>query len=66
MKSFTSLRGKMVYKPGTNFRIDFATLCVSGVLVNAYKALQLAAKLEYIHYNSVSSTMRYRKNTYYS
>jgi cell wall-associated protease len=42
MKSVTSLKGKMVYKPGTQDTVDFATLCVSGGVVNAYKALQLA------------------------
>lgn len=43
MKSVTSLKDKMVYKPGTQDTVDFATLCVSGGVVNAYKALQLAA-----------------------
>ncbi len=42
MKSVTSLKGKMVYKPGTEEKVDFSTLCVSGGVVNAYKALQLA------------------------
>lgn len=46
MKSVTSLKGKIVYKPGTKEKVDFSTLCVSGGVVNAYKALQLAA-----HYN---------------
>jgi cell wall-associated protease len=45
IKSVTSLKGKMVYKPGTQEKVDFATLCVSGGVVNAYKALQLAAKV---------------------
>jgi cell wall-associated protease len=45
MKSVTSLKGKMVYKPGTEEKVDFSTLCVSGGVVNAYKALQLAAQL---------------------
>lgn len=44
MKSVTSLKGKMVYKPGTEEKVDFSTLCVSGGVVNAYKALQLAAQ----------------------
>jgi cell wall-associated protease len=35
----------MVYKPGTEEKVDFSTLCVSGGVVNAYKALQLAAQL---------------------
>lgn len=46
MKSVTPLKGKVVYKPGTKEKVDFSTLCVSGGVVNAYKALQLAA-----HYN---------------
>ena len=45
MKSVTSLKGKMVYKPGTEEKVDFSTLCVSGGVVNAYKALQLAAEI---------------------
>ncbi|MEO6820860.1 MAG: S8 family serine peptidase, partial [Ginsengibacter sp.] len=43
LKSVTSLKGKKVYKPGTEEMVDFSTLCVSGGVVNAYKALQLAA-----------------------
>lgn len=43
MQSVTSLKGKMVYKPGTREKADMSTLCVSGGVVNAYKALQLAA-----------------------
>lgn len=46
LKSVTLLKGKIVYKPGTKEKVDFSTLCVSGGVVNAYKALQLAA-----HYN---------------
>ncbi|MEO6820861.1 MAG: S8 family peptidase [Ginsengibacter sp.] len=46
LKSVTSLKGKKVYKPGTKEMVDFSMLCVSGGVVNAYKALQLAA-----HYN---------------
>ena len=46
LKSVTSLKDKIVYKPGTKEKVDFSTLCVSGGVVNAYKALQLAA-----HYN---------------
>ncbi len=44
MRSVTSLKGKKVNKPGTKQQVDFATLCVSGGVVNAYKALQLAAQ----------------------
>jgi len=42
MKSVTPLKGKMVFKPGTKEKVDFGTLCVSGGVVNAYQALQLA------------------------
>jgi cell wall-associated protease len=35
----------MVYKPGTEEKVDFSTLCVSGGVVNAYKALQLAGEI---------------------
>ncbi|MFS8082840.1 MAG: S8 family peptidase [Ginsengibacter sp.] len=42
LKSVTSLKGKIVYKPGTKEKVDFSTLCVSGGVVNAFKALQLA------------------------
>ena len=44
IKSVTSLKGKMVNKPHSKEKTDFSTLCVSGGIVNAYKALQLAAK----------------------
>lgn len=43
MKSVKSLKGKIVYKPGTKEEIDFSSLCVSGGIVNAYEALKLAA-----------------------
>jgi hypothetical protein len=33
----------MVYRPGTKVQVDFGELCVSGGVVNAYKALELAA-----------------------
>ena len=42
LKSVTSLKGKIVYKPNSLEKVDFATLCVTGGVVNAYKALQLA------------------------
>ena len=45
MQSVTSLKGKMVYKPGTQEEVDFASLCVSGGIVNAYRALQVAGKI---------------------
>jgi cell wall-associated protease len=45
MRSVTSLKGKMVYKPGTKEKVEFSSLCVSGGIVNAYKALQFAATM---------------------
>ncbi len=47
IKSVTSFKGKIVNKPGTygKVKVDFAKLCVSGGVVNAYKALQLAKKI---------------------
>jgi cell wall-associated protease len=43
MRSVVSLRGKQVYQPGSKSPVDFGGLCVSGGVVNAYHALQLAA-----------------------
>jgi len=43
LKSVTSLKGKIVYEPGTKKKVDFSTLCSTGGVINAYKALQLAA-----------------------
>jgi cell wall-associated protease len=43
LRSVTLLHGKMVYKPGTKVQVDFGGLCASGGVVNAYKALELAA-----------------------
>ena len=45
LQSVTPLKGKMVYKPGTKEKVDFATLSVTGGVLNAYNALQLAAKV---------------------
>jgi cell wall-associated protease len=45
LKSVTSLKGKMVYKPGTKQKVDFATLSQTGGVLNAYNALQLAAEI---------------------
>jgi cell wall-associated protease len=45
LRSVTPLKGKMVYKPGTKEKVDFATLSVTGGVLNAYNALQLAAKV---------------------
>jgi len=44
LSSVTPLQGKTVYRPGTRIKVDFATLCASGGVLNAYQALQLAAK----------------------
>ena len=43
LESVTPLRGKMVYKPGTKEKVDFATLSSTGGIVNAYNALKMAA-----------------------
>jgi cell wall-associated protease len=45
MKSVTSLKGKMVNKPGSKEKVDFGALSVSGGVVNAYNALLLADKM---------------------
>ena len=45
LRSVTPLKGKMVYRPGSKDKVDFATLSVTGGVLNAYNALQLAAKL---------------------
>jgi cell wall-associated protease len=45
IRSVTSLKGKMVNKPHSKEKVDFSTLCVSGGIVNAYNALQLAASV---------------------
>lgn len=44
MQSAKPLTGVMVKKPGTDERVDFATLSKTGGIVNAYEALQIAAK----------------------
>ena len=43
LRSATLLKGKTVYQPGTRKKVDFATLSVSGGVLNAYNALKLAA-----------------------
>jgi cell wall-associated protease len=43
LRSVTPLKGKIVYQPGTRKKVDFATLSVSGGVLNAYNALKLAA-----------------------
>ncbi|HEX5150493.1 MAG TPA: S8 family peptidase [Parafilimonas sp.] len=45
IQSVTPLKGKMVYKPGTQEQVDFASLCISGGVANAYNALQIADKI---------------------
>jgi cell wall-associated protease len=45
LRSVTSLKGKQVYRPGGKAKVDFATLSVTGGVVNAYQALQLAASM---------------------
>ncbi len=45
LKSVTSLKGKMVLKPGTKEMVDFASLCRSGGVVNAYNALKMAEEI---------------------
>jgi len=46
MASATPLTGVMVNKPGTHQKVDFTTLCRSGGIVNAYKALEFASKMK--------------------
>ena len=44
IQSAKPLTGVMVKKPGTGEQVDFTTLCKSGGIVNAYEAVQIAAK----------------------
>lgn len=46
MRSATPLTGTKVYKPGTQELVDFASLCKSGGIANAYKALQIASEMK--------------------
>ena len=46
MQSATPLTGFMVNKPGTHQKVDFCTLCKSGGIVNAAKALEAASKMK--------------------
>jgi len=46
MESVTPLTGFMVNKPGTHQKVDFTTLCKSGGIVNAAKALEAASKMK--------------------
>lgn len=45
LKSATSLKGKLVLKPGSEDMVDFTTLCSSGGVLNAYDALKMAAQI---------------------
>lgn len=45
LKSVISLKGKMVLKPGTKEMVDFASLCSSGGVANAYNALKMAGEI---------------------
>ncbi|MDB5134550.1 MAG: family serine peptidase [Mucilaginibacter sp.] len=45
MGSATPLLGTMVYKPGTKEKVDFTTLCKTGGIVNARRALEIASKM---------------------
>ncbi|HEY9197413.1 MAG TPA: S8 family serine peptidase, partial [Mucilaginibacter sp.] len=47
LESATPLTGTMVYKPGSKTeKVDFTTLSKTGGIVNAYKALQVASKMQ--------------------
>ncbi|MGZ3874712.1 MAG: S8 family serine peptidase, partial [Mucilaginibacter sp.] len=46
MESATPVTGKMVIKPGTKEKVDFASLSKTGGIVNAYKALEIASKMK--------------------
>ena len=46
MESATPLKGTMVLKPGTKEKVDFTTLCKTGGIVNARKALEMASKMK--------------------
>lgn len=46
MQSATPLTGFMVNKPGTHQKVDFTTLCKSGGIVNARKALEIASEMK--------------------
>lgn len=46
MESATPLTGTQVFKPGTSNRVDFATLCKTGGIVNAFKALKIASEMK--------------------
>jgi cell wall-associated protease len=46
LQSATPLAGTMVFKPGTQDKVDFTTLSKTGGIANAYGALQIAATMK--------------------
>jgi subtilisin family serine protease len=44
--SVTKLDSVQVTKPGSNVKVPFSSLCISGGIVNAYNALKLAATID--------------------
>jgi subtilisin family serine protease len=46
MESVEPIKGVMVHKPGTKEMVDFSTLSKTGGIINAYRALQIASKIE--------------------
>lgn len=42
----TPITGKIVNKPGSKEKVDFASLSKTGGIVNAYKALEIASKIK--------------------
>ncbi|MEO6851282.1 MAG: S8 family serine peptidase, partial [Mucilaginibacter sp.] len=45
LQSATALTGMIVLKPGTQQKVDFTTLCKTGGIVNARKALEIASTM---------------------
>jgi cell wall-associated protease len=46
MESATPITDVKVFKPGTKELVSFDTLCKTGGIVNAYRALDIASKME--------------------
>jgi len=46
LQSATPLTGTMVFKPGTQDKVDFTSLSKTGGIANAYRALQIAATMK--------------------
>jgi cell wall-associated protease len=46
LQSATPLNGTMVMRPGSHIKVDFASLSKTGGIVNAYRALQIAAGMK--------------------